>query len=307
MEIVLQFVLLVVGFVLLIKGADIFVDGAGAIARKFNIPQLIIGLTIVAMGTSAPEAAVSLTAAFKGSADITIGNVVGSNIMNILVILGVTAAITPLAVAKSSIRIEIPFMLFITVVLLLQGLDGTVSLVDGLVLVALFIVYLSYLFWSAKHSNEPAEDIKELPIGLAIAATLGGLVLVVVGSNITVEAATKIARFFGMSDRFIGLTIVALGTSLPELATSITAARKHNADMAMGNIIGSNVFNILFVVALSALVIPIPFAAAFRFDMAVAIGAVVLMWVCSVRKQQLTRIGGLLMLAGYLAYFIAIC
>ena len=302
-----QFILLIIGFLMLIKGADFFVDGAGAIARKFKIPQLIIGLTIVAMGTSAPETAVSLAAAFKGSADITIGNVVGSNILNVLVILGLTAVISTLAVPKSSIKIEIPFLFLVSVVLLIEGLDGTVSLVDGLILVVFFVLYLLYLIKSAKGNPESGEEIKELPVWKALLATFGGLAFIVLGSNVTVDAATAIAKFFGMSDRFIGLTVLALGTSLPELVTSATAARKGNADMAIGNIVGSNIFNILFVVGLSAVIIPIPFATAFRFDAIIAVLAVVLMWLCCFKKGKLTRLGGALLLISYVAYFIAIC
>lgn len=304
---ILQFIFLVIGFVMLIKGADFFVDGAGAIARKFKIPQLIIGLTIVAMGTSAPETAVSLTAAFKGNADITIGNVVGSNILNVLIVLGVTATITSLPVGKSTIRVELPFTVFISALLLVLGLDGLITMADGAVLIVFFVLYIAYLIWSAKKHPEEIEEIKELPLWKALVATLGGLALVVLGSNVTVDAAKEIARFFGMSDRFIGLTVVALGTSLPELVTSATAARKGNADMAIGNIVGSNIFNILFVVGLSALVIPIPFASAFRSDMLVATFAVVLLWLCCCRSGKIKRWGGVLMLACYAAYFISIC
>ena len=307
MRIVLQLILLIIGFVLLIKGADFFVDGAGAIARKFKIPQLIIGLTIVAMGTSAPETAVSLTAAFKGNADITIGNVVGSNILNVLIVLGVTASITSLPVGKSTIRVELPFTMFISALFMLLGMDGMITLADGVILIILFVLYIAYLIWSAKKNPEEIEEIKELPLWKALVATVGGLALVVFGSDLTVDAAKELARFFGMSDRFIGLTVVALGTSLPELVTSATAARKGNADMAIGNIVGSNIFNILFVVGLSALVIPIPFASAFRSDMLVATLAVVLLWLCCCRSGKIKRWGGVLMLACYAAYFISIC
>lgn len=307
MRIVLQLILLIIGFVLLIKGADFFVDGAGAIARKFKIPQLIIGLTIVAMGTSAPETAVSLTAAFKGNADITIGNVVGSNILNVLIVLGVTASITSLPVGKSTIRVELPFTMFISALFMLLGMDGMTTLADGVILIILFVLYIAYLIWSAKKNPEEIEEIQELPLWKALVATVGGLALVVFGSDLTVDAAKELARFFGMSDRFIGLTVVALGTSLPELVTSATAARKGNADMAIGNIVGSNIFNILFVVGLSSLVIPIPFASAFRTDMIVATLAVVLLWLCCCRSGKIKRWGGVLLLACYAAYFISIC
>lgn len=303
MEILLQFLLLALGFVMLGKGADWFVEGAAALATRFGIPQLVVGLTIVAMGTSAPEAAVSIAAAMKGSADITIGNIVGSNILNILIILGMAAAITPLAVARSTVRVEMPFMIAITVLLFAQGRDGSISLADGLVLAAAFLVYLFYLYKMAMKNNVD-DELQEagLPVGRCLVGAVGGLALIILGSNVTVGAATEIAKYAGLSERFIGLTIVALGTSLPELFTSVAAARRGNADIAIGNIVGSNIFNILFVVGLSALIIDIPFAAAFNFDTCVAIGAAVLLWLCVLRTQRLARWGGLLMLGCYAVY-----
>lgn len=303
MEILLQFLLLALGFVMLGKGADWFVEGAAALATRFGIPQLVVGLTIVAMGTSAPEAAVSIAAAMKGSADITIGNIVGSNILNILVILGMAAAITPLAVARSTVRVEMPFMIAITVLLFAQGRDGSINLADGLVLAAAFLVYLFYLYKMAMKNNVD-DELQEagLPVGRCLVGAVGGLALIIWGSNVTVGAATEIAKYAGLSERFIGLTIVALGTSLPELFTSVAAARRGNADIAIGNIVGSNIFNILFVVGLSAMIIDIPFAAAFNFDTCVAIGAAVLLWLCVLRTQRLARWGGLLMLGCYAVY-----
>lgn len=305
MKMLLQFLLLAVGFVMLVKGADWFVDGASGIAEKFRIPPLIIGLTIVAMGTSAPEAAVSITATLKGTADITVGNIVGSNILNVLVILGLSAVVTPLAVGKSTVRYELPFLIGITVLLLLLGLDGTVSLTDGLILLLFFALYLTYLFVMAKKGMaEIEESDKHLKLWQALLATAVGLALVIYGSDLTVDAASAIARMLGLSERFIGLTIVALGTSLPELVTSVTAARKGSVDIAIGNIVGSNVFNILFVVGLSSLVRPVPFAANFRVDLLVALAAVVFLLLASFRKRKLSRVDGAIMLAGYAAYFV---
>lgn len=303
MEILVQFLLLAVGFVMLGKGADWFVEGAAALATRFGIPQLVVGLTIVAMGTSAPEAAVSIAAAMHGSADITIGNIVGSNIMNILVILGLAAAIVPLAVARSTVRIEMPFMLAITGILFYEGLDGKISFADGLVLLAAFVLYMAYLYKMAMKSNAD-DDLQEagLPLGRCLLGAAGGLVLIIWGSNVTVDAATAIAQYAGLSERFIGLTIVALGTSLPELFTSVTAARRGNADIAIGNIVGSNIFNILFVVGLSSMIIDIPYAAAFNFDTCVALGAALLLWLCVLRTEKLARWCGVLMLACYAAY-----
>lgn len=303
MEIALQFVLLALGFVMLGKGADWFVEGAAGIAMRFGIPQLVIGLTIVAMGTSAPEAAVSIAAAVKGNADITIGNIVGSNILNILVILGLAASIVPIAVARSTVRIEIPFMIGVTALLFYQGRDSSISLADGGVLMVAFAAYMMYLYTMAMKSNVDS-DLEEpgLPLGRCLLGAVGGLALIIAGSNVTVGAATSIATYAGLSERFIGLTIVALGTSLPELFTSVAAARRGNADIAIGNIVGSNIFNILFVVGLSSLIIDIPFASAFNFDTYVALGAAVLLWLCVLRTQRLQHWAGALMLMCYAAY-----
>lgn len=309
MQIALQLLLLVVGFVMLIKGADWFVDGASKIADKFGIPQLVIGLTIVAMGTSAPEAAVSITSALKGSAGITIGNVVGSNIMNVLVILGLTAVIRAIAVKKSTICYEIPFTIVITVILALLGLiDNTVGRLDGIILWVLMIVYLIYLLRMAKKGQDVVEDVPELTkkdtLPRMLLTIVAGAVLIVWGADVTVDAATELATIFGMSDRLIGLTIVAFGTSLPELVTSVTAAIKGKADIAVGNIVGSNIFNILFVVGTTALITPVVYSGGFMVDTLVAVGTMVLLLVCVLPKKKLGRLGGLVMLAGYAAYFV---
>lgn len=306
MEILLQFVFLILGFVMLVKGADWFVDGAAGIADKFGIPQLVIGLTIVAMGTSAPEAAVSITAALKGTAAITIGNVVGSNILNILLILGVTSVIVTVAVAKTTIRYEIPYMLFVSALLLIFGYTGgNITFIEGIFLWVAFIAYLSYLFIMAKKNKEVAEEEeKKKPIWLLLILALIGLVLIVWGSDVTVDAATEIAKAMGMSDRFIGLTIVALGTSLPELFTSVSAAMKGKADIAIGNIVGSNIFNILFVVGTTALITPVTFASGFVIDTLISIAAGILLWICVFKEQKLKRVGGIVMLVCYVAYFI---
>ena len=307
MSLVLQLLLLVIGFALLVKGADFFVDGAASIARKFGIPDLIIGLTIVAMGTSAPEAAVSIAGAFKGSADISIGNVVGSNIMNILIILGLAAFITPIAVGITTVKYEIPFLIAISVLFPILGLDGTMSRVDGLILWVCFIAYLVYLFKMAKKGNDDEEsNAKDISVPMALLLTVGGGIMIVFGSDFAVDSATAIARAFGMSERFIGLTIVALGTSLPELFTSVTAAKKGNADIAIGNIVGSNIFNYLFVIGTSALIIPINFASNFLIDSVIAVAAAAFLWFCVFKDRELARIGGSMMLAGYAVYFVYI-
>ena len=305
MDILWNLLMLALGFVLLVKGADWFVDGAAGIGNKFKIPQLIIGLTIVAMGTSAPGAAVSISAALTGSAESTIGNIVGSNILNILIILGLTAVITPVAVAKSTIRVDIPFMLAISILLLIQGLDGSVTLLDGIVLLVVFAGYLTYLVINARKNPEQLEEeqIKNQSIWMCLLWTAVGLVAIILGSNFSVDAASNIARILGLSERFIGLTIVALGTSLPELVTSVMAARKGNADIAIGNIVGSNIFNILFVVGLSSVIVSVPFASAFIVDMIVAIGAGVLLWIFSLHKKKLIPIHGVVFLLAYAGSF----
>ena len=306
MELLIQVVLLVVGFTMLVKGADWFVEGAAGIAVKFGIPQLVVGLTIVAMGTSAPEAAVSITGAMNGAADIAVGNVLGSNILNVLIILGLTGFITNVAIQKSTLLIEMPFMLAITVIFAFVGLnDGNVGFFDGIILWVLFIAYLAYLFVLAKKGNQDEEEEpEERPVWKLILLGVVGASIVVWGADITVGAATTIASALGLSERFIGLTIVALGTSLPELVTSVTAAKKGNCDIAIGNIVGSNIFNILFVIGTSSLIIPIVFEATFLVDAIVALASGVLLWVATVRTKMLTRPWAIAMLLAYGAYFV---
>ena len=307
MNIFIAIALLIVGFVMLTKGADWFVDGSSALAFRLGIPQLVIGLTIVAMGTSAPEAAVSITSALKGNEGITVGNVLGSNIMNILLILGIASVIVPLAVQKSTRRIEIPYMIAITVLFGVLGYTGEmVTRVEGGILWIAFLIYLGYLLWMAKkgkEDNEPDEKQKSLPVQLLMILT--GLICIVLGSDFVVDGATEIAKVIGISERIIGLTIVAFGTSLPELVTSIAAARRGNADIAIGNIVGSNVFNILFVAGTSALISPVVFESKFVLDTAVATATAVLLLVCVCNKEgKLKRSGGIIMLAAYVAYFV---
>lgn len=308
MDILLQLLLLVVGFVMLIKGADWFVEGASKIADRFGIPQLVIGLTIVAMGTSLPEAAVSISAAVQGSAEITIGNVLGSNVLNVLIILGLTSVVRTISVQKSTVYYEIPFVIIVTAVLAGVGLmDNQVSRLEGGLLWVFFIAYMLYLLRMAKN-GAPMEEIPEAgkneSLLKLIFFVVFGAAIIVWGSDITVDAATKIATAFGMSERFIGLTIVALGTSLPELVTSVTAAIKGKADIAVGNIVGSNIFNILFVVGTTALITPVTYAAGFTVDSIVAIASAVLLFLCVIKGKKLTRTGGIIMLVGYAAYFV---
>ncbi|MCI8773849.1 MAG: calcium/sodium antiporter [Lachnospiraceae bacterium] len=310
MNVAVQLLFLVIGFVMLVKGADWFVEGASKVAEKFGIPQLVIGLTIVAIGTSLPEAAVSTSAALKGSAEITIGNVVGSNILNILLILGITSVISPLAVQKSTIKYELPMVIGATVLLAALGLfDGTIGRIDGVILLAGMVLYLLYLLRMARKGQAVAEeqekeqaDKSDGMFKLILLILIGG-VMIVWGSDITVDAATELARIFGMSERLIGLTIVAFGTSLPELVTSATAAIKGKADIAVGNIVGSNLFNILFVVGIAATITPVIYQSAFLVDTIVCVATAVLLWVCVLRKQKLERHGGAILLACYVGYF----
>ena len=295
----MNIILLVLGFILLLKGADWFVDGASSIASRFGIPQLIIGLTIVAMGTSLPEAFVSITAALKSNAAITIGNVVGSNILNVGIILGITALIRPLHIQNSTMKYEMPFMILVTFVLILLGINTTISRLDGIIMWLFFLGYLYYIYKMSKNQMEETEIKQTNPLFIPL-----GLICLMMGSNFAVDAATNIAISLGVSQRFIGLTIVALGTSLPELVTSVTAAKKGNADIAIGNIIGSNIFNILFVVGSSALITPVPFEPNFIIDSFVAILIGLVLYICTKKTRVLDKKAGILLLITYSIYFI---
>ena len=320
-EIIKQLAILIIGFALLVKGADLFVDGASGIAKKFGISELIIGLTIVAMGTSAPEAAVSIAAAAKGSAGISIGNVIGSNIMNIFIILGVVAAIVPLKIERSTVRYEMPFTILVTAVFVLMGRDGLITRLDGAILWAGLLLYIAYLLRQAKQkpaeaptqaetgaaSAATAEPAAEVPaeapsIWKLIALTIAGLAVILVSSDYAVDAAVALAKIFNISDRVIGLTIVALGTSLPELVTSVTAALRGNADLAVGNVVGSCIFNLLFVLGTSALILPILCAPNFLSDAYVAVGATVLLLIFGYTQMKIARWEGVLLVACYAAY-----
>ena len=319
MEYVINIALLALGFVMLVKGADWFVDGVAGIAEMFGIPQIVIGLTIVAMGTSAPEAAVSITSALKNTAEVStvgiaIGNVVGSNILNILIILGLTSAITNVAVQKNTVRYEIPFVFLVTILFGFFGYTGAkIGRMEGVAFWVLFVLYIAYTLAVALRGRKEAVNAteqvsetqkKKKPVWLLVVLSVVGAVLVVKGADVSVDAATALAKLFGLSDRFIGLTIVALGTSLPELVTSVTAALKGKADIAIGNIVGSNIFNILFVIGTTAVIVDVPFASNFLIDTAVAVYAVLLLWIGVLRTKELRRPVGITMLLSYGAYFI---
>lgn len=298
-----EILLLILGFVLLVRGADVFVDAAAGIARKFKIPAIIIGTTIVAIGTSAPEAAISIIAALKGADGVSVGNVIGSNITNIFLILGVTAAIGTIPVHKNTKKYELPFVGFITLLLAIFGLTlGQISRGAAIILLALFVAFLIYTIIMARKSDDVPDDIKPVSLGAGAVLIIAGVAALVYGSNMVVDSATAIAQHVGVSDRVIGLTLIALGTSLPELVVCIIAAIKRQYDLAIGNIVGSNIFNILFVLGMAAAIRPIPFQIAFLTDTAVALGAIAMLILFTYRGSKLTRIGGIVFLLSYIAY-----
>lgn len=314
---ILPFILLIAGFLFLIRGAVLFVDSSSDIAKQLGVSQLFIALTIVAMGTSIPETAVSLLAAIRGNAELSIGNIVGTNTLNILLILGLTAILIPLTVRKSTVNYEIPIMVCTAIIFPLLGLGfsmftknpskyGYFSRFDGIIFLILFVCYLFYLGWLAKKSrNDKAVMVvtKKISWIVLIFYLIFGLGLIIGGSTMVVEGATQIATMFGISERVIGLTIVAFGTSLPELATSITAAIKKQDDIAVGNIVGSNIYNMLFIGGLTAVVTPVPYGNQFQIDSLVCIGASLLLMVFVLnRKRVISRFAGGIMILSYAFY-----
>lgn len=297
--------LLIIGFVLLSKGADLLVDGASAIARKFNIPEIIIGLTIVACGTSAPEAAVSISSVIQGATGVGIGNILGSNIANILLILGVSAVISDLYVQKNTVLYEIPFLGFISLLLMFMGWRyGMVSRGGAVILCLLFLAFMSYLYIISKKQKPENPPVENMPKIKMICFVMFGIAALVIGAKMTVDSATDIARALHVSERVIGLTVIAFGTSLPELVTCIAAALKKHSDIVIGNIIGSNLFNVLFVLGITGLIRPIPFEPAFLMDAALGIIATVLLLMFVFYNKKLTRTKGALFLALYGAYLV---
>lgn len=299
-----------VGFVLLVKGADFFVDGVSNIASHFGIPQIIIGLTIVAFGTSAPEAAVSITASIDEAGGVAVGNVIGSNIMNIWLILGISAVVSPMVVKKNTVRYEIPFTIGISVVFLILGVAfNSLNRICGVILLLLLASFMVYLFLSAKKEMKQnklsgeVEEKKKINIPLTLLISVLGGAAVVFGANLSVDAATKLAQMCSISEDIIGLTIVAFGTSLPELVTSVIASKKGKNDIAIGNIVGSNIFNLLFVLGTASAIYPLSFGKEFIIDSFVMIGAAITLWLFTVKNKKLSRVGGAVMLAMYAVYF----
>ncbi len=310
----LVYILFIAGFVIMIKGADFLVDGAASLAKRFNISNLVIGLTVVSFGTSAPELVVNILASFSGNTDIAIGNILGSNIANILLILGVSAIIYPLTVHKNTVKKEIPYSFFVVVVLaflvsdifLDEASSAMLSRVDGIVLIILFSIFIIYTYRISKETNELPEDveIKKMSVMKAVILVLIGMVGLVLGGHWIVEGAVEIATQLGMSQAFIGLTIVAVGTSLPELATSAVAAYKKNTDIAIGNVVGSNIFNITWILGVSSIINPLVFSAHNMVDLGVVLVATLLLLIMifAGRKYTLSKIEGAIFLLLYFAY-----
>lgn len=309
-------ILLIVGFLFLVKGADAFVEGSSSIAKHFHVPSLIIGMTIVAMGTSLPETAVSVTAAIAGSNALAVSNAVGSNIFNLMVVIGVCAALTPVAVQKSTLKIDFPFSVFCAFLLLVLGRNRMVlTRVNGLILTVLFVFFLLYMIRSAQHSKnsesseltEETAEMKMLSVPKSLLFIVLGIAAITFGSDWVVDGAKTIAAAFGISENLIGLTVVAFGTSLPELMTSIVAARKNEVDMALGNAIGSNIFNILMVLGIAAALNPITFIRENIIDIIVLIGFSFIVWIMAWTRRRLSKPEGLAMILLYAGYVVYIC
>ena len=307
MDYVLNLFLLVVGFLFLIKGADLFVDGSSSIAKLLKIPSVIIGLTIVSIGTSLPEAAVSISASIKGAYDLSIANVVGSNIFNLLSVVGVSAIICPFVVDKVIMKRDFPISILITVILAVMLWDCKLSLIESIILFVLFVSYILILVMSAlKNRQQASEEYKTLSPLKSIIFIVIGIIGIVAGGTVTVNAATFFARALKMSELFIGLTIVAVGTSLPELVTSVVAAKKGESEIALGNVIGSNIFNILFILGMSGIVHPLVCDIGALIDTVLLIIMSVLMFFIYKFRNKVTRPVGYLSVAIYVGYVVYI-
>lgn len=322
----LTYLLLIIGFFLLIKGADFFVDGSSSVAKILKVPSIVIGLTIVAFGTSMPEASVSVTAALQGKNELAVSNVIGSNIFNLLVVLGASALVRPIQVRWSILKREFPFSILITVILLLMmtgfrfggilsgNKEYTLSRMSGIILLVLFVGFVVSAVIDALRSRkmiqavgEPEEEYEVLtPVRSAVYVVIG-IAGIIIGGNFVVDSASAIAASFGLSQTFIGLSIVALGTSLPELVTSMVAAKKGENDLALGNVVGSNIFNILLILGMSASITPITISALAVRDTIILIVASFLVYICAVSRKGLSKLEGLMFLlfyAGFFAYIL---
>lgn len=312
---ILNIIILIVGFCLLIKGADIFVDGASSTAQNFKVSKMLIGLTIVAFGTSAPEFAVSMCALASGSTDMVLGNVIGSNILNILLILGVAAVITPISIRDNTVKKELPLILLISTLLVVVFLDislgnGTANQItraDGIVILLFFLVFLYYLITLAKQKKLSKEEKPQFKLGKSLLFVLLGLAGIIIGSNLVVDSASSIATTLGISERVISLTIIAFGTSLPELVTTIVSAKKGEQDLLVGNIIGSNIFNICVVLGIPVAIFGGITPTSFQIiDLIMLVGSALLLFAFSETSKRITKLEGIIMLISFVIYYVLV-
>ena len=312
---ILNVLFILVGIVLVLWGADRLTDGAVAVAEKLKMPQIVIGLTIVAMGTSMPEFCVSLVSALKGTTDLAVGNIVGSNIFNTLLIVGVSAWVAPMTILKSTVRKDIPFALFASVVLLIMCLDGNISRLDAGILFVLFLVFMYVTLKGSKTKEDDTtaktdsieDNKKPMAAWLSIVWIIVGLACLIGGSNLFVEGATKVAEHIGVSEAVIGLTIVAGGTSLPELATSVVSARKGNSGIAIGNVLGSNVFNILAILGVTGVITPMHLQGITMLDLSMMVVSTLLVWLFSFTKYKIARWEGFVLTIVFIGYMVVLC
>ena len=305
---ILNILFIVIGIVLVLWGADRLTDGAVAVAEKMKMPQIVIGLTIVAMGTSMPEFCVSLISALKGTSDLAVGNIVGSNIFNTLLIVGVSALVAPMSIMKTTVRKDIPFALVASALLLIMCLDGDISRIDAAILFVMFLIFMYITLRGAKAQGTDLEEKEKKPMAtwLSVVWILVGLACLIGGSNLFVDGATVVATKLGVSEAVIGLTIVAGGTSLPELATSVVSARKGNSGIAIGNVLGSNVFNILAILGLTGVISPMTLKGITMTDLSVMVISIILIWLFSFTKYKIERWEGAILTAVFVGYIYSL-
>ena len=310
---ILQTVILIAGLLLILFGANYLVDGSSSIARRFGLSEFVIGLTIVGIGTSTPEMVVSFMSAFQGKADMAIGNVVGSNIFNTMLILGITALITPIAISRNALKKDIPLNIAVTILLIILGMNATLfntgqsdmlSRIDGAILLAIFAWYMWSSFKNDSADEEDKSTVRTYSLGVSLLLILGGLAALIFGGRLFVNSATEIARLFGVSDKFIAITVMAAGTSMPELATSVVAAIKGRGQLALGNVVGSNIANILLILGGSALIHPLSFGGMTAVDLATLLGCTVFILLSAAifKRKHLDRTEGAILLLGGAAY-----
>lgn len=303
MNMLLDILLIIIGVALVLKGADFLTEGASALARRMHVPEIVIGLTIVAAGTSAPELFVSVVSALNGTPDLAVGNVVGSNTMNAMLIVGCAAMVAPMTISRSTVRKDIPFAVMASILLTCIALDNYLGRIDGIILLLGFVVFMAYTLLQAKNGQaEPQTEVRQLNPWLSLLFLVIGLAMLVAGSNVFVDSASSVAAALGVSEGVIGLTVVAGGTSLPELATSVVAARKGQSAIAIGNVIGSNVFNILLILGMTAVISPLQIEGITTIDMAVMLISVILVWLFSFTRFTVERWEGASLVIGYLVY-----